>query len=177
MSRLLALAALLAACQDPVVRRDDRSPTARRPLRRDSLQRAADYLDGRAGEWLASPPPIANVRCAMSCHTTFPTVLAREALAGKGLHAADRARLRFVSRVREGAAATPFYGHGDQAKVTESYATEAVLNAAALALGDLDTEGALGDDARLALDRMWATQATDGAWPWLEFHLEPWKPA
>jgi hypothetical protein len=76
-------------------------------LRSDWQVRAAGYLDGRAASWLASPPPIANVACAMSCHTTFPYVMARSALAPFAkTPSADEARRRFEARVTEAVAGT-----------------------------------------------------------------------
>lgn len=139
--------------------------------------KAASYLDGRAKAWLASPPPVANIACTMSCHTTFSVVMSRSALGDAKLPAADAARKSFEARVTEGIAgtATPFYGKDAQAKVKESHATEAVLNAAALSLDDLGSGRALSASTKSALDRMWSLQRADGAWDWLEFSLEPWE--
>lgn len=140
--------------------------------------KAASYLDDRASQWLSAPPDIANVKCAMSCHTTFPLLLARSALgASVSLPAADSARDRFETRVSEAAAdkAIPFYGKDQDAKTQESHATESVLNAAALALDDLGKGSAISATSKTALDRMWSQQSTDGAWAWLEFGLEPWE--
>ena len=114
MARILAVLSLLAACHETMGRQDEPRRTA--GLQPDWRQRAAGYLDRRADDWLASPPRIANVRCALSCHTTFPTLLARTALAGEELpaarsdldlrilavrvagHSARRDRLRELSR-------------------------------------------------------------------------------
>src|SRR6185369_4054271 len=102
-------------------------------LRADWQVRAVSYLDKRSASWLASPPPISNVSCAMSCHTTFPYVMARSSLAPFAkTPAADEARARFEARVAEAAAGTavPFYGSDGDDKGKQSHATEAVLNAA-----------------------------------------------
>jgi len=147
-------------------------------LRSDWQVRAAGYLDGRAASWLASPPPIANVACAMSCHTTFPYVMARSALAPFAkTPSADEARSRFEARVTEAVAGTavPFYGTNTDDKGKQSHATEGVLNAAALALDDIGSGRTLGASTTSALDRMWSQQRADGAWDWLEFGLEPWE--
>lgn len=147
-------------------------------LRSDWQVRAAGYLDQRAASWLDSPPAISNVACAMSCHTTFPYVMARSSLSPFAkTPAADEARARFEARVADAVAGTaiPFYGKDDDDKVKQSHATEAVLNAAALALDDVGSGEPLGASTTGALDRMWATQRADGTWDWLEFGLEPWE--
>lgn len=156
------------------------TPTGEDPLAglsADWKTKAAGYLDGRAQEWIDAPPPIANVKCAMSCHTTFPTLVARGAL-GVDIAAADNARTAFVGRVTEATAgeAVPFYGKGtNDPKIEESHATEAVLNAFSLAFDDLAKGGNLSGDTKDALEQMWTTQSADGSWAWLEFELEPWE--
>lgn len=147
-------------------------------LRADWQVHAARYLDESAASWLASPPPIGNVRCAMSCHTTFPYVMVRSSLAPFAkTPAADEARARFEARVADATAGTaiPFYGNDADDKGRQSHATEAVLNAAALALDDVGSGEPLSTSATIALDRMWAEQRADGTWDWLEFGLEPWE--
>lgn len=165
---LTAVAVSAAGCSSPAS--DD--------LRDDWQARAAGYLDQRAASWLASPPPISNVGCAMSCHTTFPYMVARPSLAPFAkTPAADEARARFEARVAEAAAGTavPFYGSDGDDKGKQSHATEAVLNAAALSLDDVGSGKPLGASTTSALDRMWAEQRADGTWDWLEFGLEPWE--
>ncbi len=170
-------------------------------LRTDWKVRASAYLDVRANLWLTSPPQIGNVRCAMSCHTTFPHLMTRAMLLPKTANDAgadgatalatpttadgggtspsvgDVARGRFETRVAEAAAETsiPFYGSGTSAKVKESHATEAILNAAALSFDDLGSGRPLTAAAKTALDVMWSEQRADGTWDWLEFGLEPWE--
>ena len=147
-------------------------------LAADWQVRAAGYLERRSSSWLASPPDIANVKCAMSCHTTFAYMLARPFLAPFATTAvADAVRSRLETRVSETVAGTavPFYGQNTDDKTTQSRATEAVLNAAALALDDIGRGAALSASAKTALDGMWAQQNADGTWPWLEFGLEPWE--
>ena len=130
--------------------------------------RAADYLDGRVEQWLASPPKVANVDCALNCHTTFPAVLVQSHLpAGQTPHI-DEARARFEARLER--KPTPFYGQGNDAKVHESHATEAVLVAAALTFDNAERS-----TRAAAMQRMWSRQGPDGSWPWLDFGLEPWE--
>lgn len=140
--------------------------------------RAAGYLEARSASWLAAPPDIANVKCALSCHTTFAYMLARSSLAPFAMTAtADAVRARFEARVSEAVAGTAvaFYGQNGDEKVVQSHATESVLNAAALALDDIGNGLALSDAAKSALERMWSQQRADGTWDWLEFRLEPWE--
>lgn len=137
---------------------------------------AADYLDQRVGTWLADPPAVANVKCAMSCHTTFPAVLAHASLPAERTPNIAEARARFEARLPSKAReTTPFYGKDNNAKVRESHATEAVLAATAFVLDDLARGNELGAPTKEALERMWTQQAPDGAWPWLDFGLEPWE--
>jgi squalene-hopene/tetraprenyl-beta-curcumene cyclase len=91
--------------------------------------------------------------------------------------AANVARLKFEARVALAVSgtATPFYGQGTSDKIVQSHATEAVLDAAALALDDIGSGMPVSMTTKSALDRMWATQRADGAWDWLEFALEPWE--
>lgn len=137
---------------------------------------AADYLDQRVEKWLADPPSVANVKCAMSCHTSFPAVLAHASLPADRTANIAKARARFEARLSSaGGSATPFYGRDDNAKVHESHATEAVLAATAFVLDDLARGQELSAPAKEALERMWSQQAPDGAWEWLDFGLEPWE--
>lgn len=137
---------------------------------------AAAYLDARADWWVRwrDAARDRDTFC-MSCHTTLPYALTRRDTVPA------RAILEDVrERVRRWNDVSPYYGAHDRqsAKATESRATEAVLNALILATADART-GHLSDETRLAFDDMWALQRNDGpgggAWPWLQFHLEPWE--
>jgi squalene-hopene/tetraprenyl-beta-curcumene cyclase len=63
-------------------------------------------------------------------------------------------------------------------KTIESRGTEAILNALILANRDARA-GALRETTRQAFDNLWALQVPTGenagAWPWLDFGLEPWE--
>jgi hypothetical protein len=90
--------------------------------------------------------------------------LARPAIAQHEL------RENVVKRVRLWKETEPYFTGQDR----ESRGTEAVLNA--LILSSLDAaQGKLTGDARLAFDNLWATQDSTGAWPWINFHNEPWE--
>ena len=72
----------------------------------------------------------------------------------------------------------PFYPDGGGLpRSQQSRTTEAILNA--LILASYDAGGALGESASVALRNMWVLQlktgADSGAFPWLNFHNEPWE--
>ena len=145
-------------------------------LREDWRELAGGYLELRSDKWVKSPPAISNVPCAMSCHTTFPYSLARHAIATKmATPAADAALAAYGARVALGADATPYYGKAGDAKTKESAATEALLNGVAITLNEVWSKKPLSDGSKAALERLWATQGTDGTWAWLEYKLEPWE--
>jgi squalene-hopene/tetraprenyl-beta-curcumene cyclase len=170
------LTALLAGCARPVAKAADAwSPAA-----------AAAYLDRRADWWMTWREAARDRGTfCISCHTTLPYALARPALrerAGDARISEREQRLleNVRTRVRHWTETAPYYGaratHASRA--AESRATEAVLNA--LILADADARaGRLSDDTRHAFDNMWALQQTtgarSGAWPWLQFGLEPWE--
>jgi squalene-hopene/tetraprenyl-beta-curcumene cyclase len=139
---------------------------------------AAAYLDARADWWMGWRDAARDRRTfCISCHTTLPYTLARP----------DSARERAIgenvrTRVRLWADVSPYYGaHARQsAKAAESRGTEAILNALILAEADARS-GRLSDDTRQAFDHLWALQQSSGrnagAWPWLQFGLDPWEGA
>jgi len=138
---------------------------------------ATRYLDERSASWLAGPPKVGNhFECAMSCHTTYPYMFVRPALGESPT--LSEARTRLLQRV-DGDGSWPeqtgFYGRRGGNTWTRSLATEAVLNASALALHDAAMEQPLSDATLRAMDRMWEVQQPNGAWPWLNFSLAPWE--
>ena len=121
----------------------------------------------------------------VSCHTVTPYALARTALrtgAGEAMPDAVEQRLldNVETRVTAWQEVEPFYSDEQYRvpKTSESRGTEAILNALILATRDVGT-GALSDTTRQAFDNLWALQITrgetEGAWPWLNFRLEPWE--
>ena len=175
-----ALMLSAAACVQPKSVEHSKEPTGNtlNGLAADWQVRAAGYLEKRAAGWLVSPPPISNVKCAMSCHTTFPYLMARSTLAPFAITpAADQTRAVFEARVDEAVAGTAiaFYGKNNDDRVVQSLATEAVLNAAALALDDTGAGKPLTTKSKSALELMWSKQRPEGTWAWLEFGLEPWE--
>jgi squalene-hopene/tetraprenyl-beta-curcumene cyclase len=144
-------------------------------------QSAANYLDSRI-EWWSTWKNAArdhNTFC-VSCHTTLPYATARaslrKTLAEQGPAPIEQKLIDNVtSRVRTWDQLAPYYPNKTEtdSKTSESRGTEAILNAFVL------TRYAAGEDARRALDQMWALQITSGdakgAFPWLEFHNQPWE--
>jgi squalene-hopene/tetraprenyl-beta-curcumene cyclase len=146
-----------------------------------SAKRAAAYLDQRAGWWSGwkSAARDHDTFC-VSCHTALPYALARPALrlvlAEQGPSPNERQLLDNVrKRVKLWQEVQPFYA---DAKSVESRGTEAILNALILVTYDAP-DGKLRDDTRQAFDNMWSLQLktgeTKGAWPWMNFHYEPWE--
>jgi squalene-hopene/tetraprenyl-beta-curcumene cyclase len=144
---------------------------------------AAAYLDKRQ-EWWAQWPGAArdhNTYC-VACHTSVAYALARPTLRtalGEQRLSTDESKLvdNVTQRVRLWKEIGPYY-NDEGYKPTESRGTEAVVNAFILASYDAQS-GQLSSDTRTAFDNMWALQLTAGdkagAWPWLQFDLEPWE--
>ena len=146
---------------------------------------AAAYLDQRARWWMDWDGSARDHDTfCISCHTALPYALSRSALRdghGNPGPSADEGRLldNVTKRVRLWKEIGPYYNEGDGAyKTSESRGTEAVINALILASRDARI-GRLGAESREAFDNMWGEQdkagAHAGAWPWLQFGLEPWE--
>lgn len=144
---------------------------------------AAAYLDGRA-EWWSGWPAAARDHdtFCISCHTALPYALARPALRSllgeTGPTPNERKILDNIARrVTLWNDVQPFYSDEKQGvpKTLESRGTEAVLNA----LIAVSSGGQSRELARQALENMRALQVKNGdamgAWPWLNFHNEPWE--
>ena len=147
---------------------------------------AAAYLDQRSSWWITWQPAARDHDTfCISCHTALPYALGRPALRAalgeQGPSANERQLLENVKkRVRLWSEVLPFYDDEKRGvpKTAESRGTESILNALILTSYD-QRAGKLSDDARLALDNMWALQLKSGdqkgAWTWLNFHNEPWE--
>jgi squalene-hopene/tetraprenyl-beta-curcumene cyclase len=149
-------------------------------------KRAAAYLDGRM-EWWSTWSGAArdHETFCVSCHSALPYALARPVLrrhlGESSLSPQEQKLLASVSkRVTRWNEMAPFYPDQTRGlpKSSESRGTEAVLNALVLSARDAQA-GMLGDDTRTAFANMWALQMKtgdlNGAWAWLNFHLEPWE--
>jgi squalene-hopene/tetraprenyl-beta-curcumene cyclase len=147
---------------------------------------AAVYLDQRETTWMEWPPAARDHETfCISCHTAVPYALSRpvlrKVLAEEAPSVGERKLLDNVTkRVRLWNEVGPFYGDQgyDRDKPAQSRGTEAVLNALILASYDAQA-GHLSDTTRAAFTNMWALEETKGdkrgAWPWLEFGMEPWE--
>jgi squalene-hopene/tetraprenyl-beta-curcumene cyclase len=189
MERSLRLAALLA-CVLPATPQvgKARGGDAAGPTWRPKA--TARYLDGRADWWLNwSGAARGQGTVCLSCHTTVPFALARPALGGQlGETAPAAAEKRLLASVmkRVGnwdkvvAGSTsgkdsflPFYSKNMK---PPSLGTEAVLNALVLVNHDARrAKGVLSAATRKALGHLWNQQEGNGAWPWLDFGLNPWE--
>ena len=147
---------------------------------------AAAYLDRRQSWWMEWPKAQRDHETfCVSCHTAVPYALSRSALRtvlAEQAPSPNEQRLldNVTKRVRLWNQVEPFYKDADRGpyKSVESRGTESVLNA--LILSSRDAQGGqLSDDARKALQNMWAEQQTagkqKGAWLWLRFKNEPWE--
>jgi squalene-hopene/tetraprenyl-beta-curcumene cyclase len=147
---------------------------------------AAAYLDGRAQWWSTWQNSARDHETfCVSCHTAAPYALGRPALRrplGEQARSPQENRLvdNVVKRVTMWKDVAPFYPDQTRGipKSSESRGTESVLNA--LVVSGRDAErGHMSDEGRTAFANMWAlqmkTDATSGAWTWLNFHYEPWE--
>ena len=147
---------------------------------------AAAYLDQRATWWMEWPKSARDHETfCISCHTAVPYALSRPSLRKSLAESAPSPNERrlldnVTKRVRLWKEVEPFYKDADRGayKSVESRGTESVLNALILASNSAQT-GQLSNDARTALDNMWAEQQTTGEkkgeWLWLRFANEPWE--
>ena len=147
---------------------------------------AAGYLDQRLSWWMAWPRAGRDHETfCVSCHTAVPYALSRpalrRALAEEAPSVNERRLLDNVTkRVRLWKEVSPFYSDAEWGayKAVESRGTESVLNALILASNERQNPE-LSNDARAALDNMWAEQqikgSKKGAWLWMRFANEPWE--
>lgn len=147
---------------------------------------AAAYLDRRQEWWMAWPRAQRDhATFCVSCHTAMPYALSRPALrsaVGEQAPSTDEQRLldNVTKRVRLWKEVAPIYPDKDWGahKSVESRGTESVLNALILVTRDAQS-GQLSNDARAALDNMWAEQQMSGSqkggWLWQRFNKEPWE--
>jgi squalene-hopene/tetraprenyl-beta-curcumene cyclase len=142
---------------------------------------AGRYLDERAKVWFAS------AKC-VSCHTGLPFALARPALRQHvDSKTSSEPQARLLAQVRrrvanwdklDTAAFGLYYDANDVLK-KQSWGTEAVFNAAILALDDR-YQGRSSPSAatRRAFTHLWQTQVqtgpNKGSWAWLDFGEAPW---
>ena len=144
---------------------------------------AIGYLDARLTWWMDWETAARDHGTfCVSCHTVLPYALGRTMLRETAAPGAIESRLfkNVERRVMAWDQILPFYSDEQfrVGKTAESRGTEAILNALILTNRD-SREGLLSDTTLRALDNLWALQTTSGsgkgAWPWLDFGLEPWE--
>ena len=124
---------------------------------------AAAYLDQRQSWWMEWPRAARDHETfCVSCHTAVPYALSRpslrKALAEEAPSVNERRLLDNVTkRVRLWKEIAPFYSNAERGayKTAESRGTESVLNALILTSNEAQNRE-LSNDARMALDNMWA---------------------
>jgi squalene-hopene/tetraprenyl-beta-curcumene cyclase len=158
---------------------------------------AAAYLDARAQWWTTWPKAARDHDTfCVSCHTALPYALSRGALRGALAESQpsvpERSLLANITkRVEMWNDVKPFYpDSGDLPRSLQSRTTEAILNALILATYNAhssqaparqggDRDGQLDKTTQAAFNNMWALQIKtgdqEGAFPWLNFHNEPWE--
>jgi squalene-hopene/tetraprenyl-beta-curcumene cyclase len=154
---------------------------------------AASYLDQRAEEWFAFPSAQrgeANTQTTcISCHTLAPYALARPLLRKvMGAQApssfeqkmAAQARMRVANwKDLDGSKLRLLYDFSDDKK-TESWGTEAVVNATILAFADRHAgRTSASPETAQAFSHLWETQIGSGehagSWHWLNFENDPFE--
>jgi len=125
-----------------------------------SMTRAAAFLDGVAVNWTRQH------KCG-TCHTNYPYLVARPVLKESNAPALAEVRRFFEERVAH---------WDDNAKAAKpKWDAEVIATAAALALNDAATTGALHNLSCKALDRMWTLQKPDGGFNWLKCGWPPFE--
>jgi squalene-hopene/tetraprenyl-beta-curcumene cyclase len=136
---------------------------------------AAQYLDGRAGEWAVWKPAAREGGACISCHTSLGYLMARPALRRDlGESSPTAFELGLLAGVRTRVASSlqkPPNPNLDN--------TQAVMTALVLALEDQRRGAGLSDGTEAAFRDLWAKQRREGkdkgAWGWTNANLEPWE--
>lgn len=155
----LALLALTASAQEKVTEVPKPGAiTLDEPLAGSfSPALASKALDSASFHWTRQ-------RQCGACHTNYPYLLARPALADHPGDSLAEVNAFFENRVRNWDKG----GKGDAPR----WDTEVVATASTLALADART-GKLRPATRQALDRIWTLQKPNGAWDWLKCNWPP----
>jgi squalene-hopene/tetraprenyl-beta-curcumene cyclase len=154
---------------------------------------AAKYLDERGKSWFAFTGADrgegATKSSCVSCHTLLPFALGRPALRKvTGVAQPTEYETKLLAQVRARVdywkeLDTPKFGlfyDFSEPKKTQSWGTEAVLNALILAWDDAyQGHKRPSDSTQRAFANLWQTQVAEGdqkgSWEWLNFGLEPWE--
>jgi len=148
----------LASGDEPIALADVRDPGANRldePVAKAySLDSAVRFLDSAALTWQRQ-------RKCFTCHTNYAYLYARPLVSAESPVGTE------IRRHAEELVTVRWKEEGPR------WDAEVVATAAALAFNDAATTGKLHGITRLALDRMWAVQRTDGGWNWLNCDWPP----
>jgi squalene-hopene/tetraprenyl-beta-curcumene cyclase len=154
---------------------------------------AAKYLDERATSWLAFSGADrgegATRASCLSCHTSFPYVLARPVLRKLGgttpisepeKKLLSQAQKRLENWKTLDTKPYRLFYDSNERKKKESWGTEAVLNAVTFAFADrYQGRPTPSGVTKQAFANLWRAQLLEGdqkgAWNWLNFGLEPWE--
>lgn len=183
---IILLATLVVCCPCPMALADDQAADWKKA-------EAGQYLDERAKAWFdfksAGRGEGETKSTCVSCHTAAPYLMARPVLRKlAGLGQPTEYETKFVNQTKmrvehwdelESAKYRLLYD-SDATKMTESWGTEAVINAVVLAFDDRYAGlRSPSEVTRRAFANMWKVQATDGtqagSWEWLNFKIEPWE--
>jgi len=131
---------------------------------------AIDYLASRQNAWMSERS------CGMTCHTGTPFMLTAELHTTSAQSVASALVAQTSDRAANWDSIAVWYNDDYGAgKTAESRGTEAVLNAVAILKNDALAGSGPSVAGRQALDVLWAEQAADGGWSWLNFGLIPWE--
>ncbi|MFM8932356.1 MAG: prenyltransferase/squalene oxidase repeat-containing protein [Gemmataceae bacterium] len=156
LTLLTALVVALAAPAQEVPKPGQITPDE--PLAKEfSTALAARALDSASLHWTRQ-------RQCGACHTNYPYLLARPALAEQTGDSLAEVNRFFEERVKN-------WDRGNKGDAPR-WDTEVVATAATMALADART-GQLRPLTRQALDRMWTLQKPSGAWDWLKCGWPP----
>ncbi len=126
------------------------------------LSAISAHLEERASKW------VDERKCALSCHTTVPFMMAHPLLTAAGTELAAKIILRVEERVETWPNVSHFY-------LGQPTATEGILNALALLQYDAFQNQPLRASTCKAVQDMWTLQRNDGGFDWWSFNLYPFE--
>lgn len=133
---------------------------------------AADYLDARQKDWFAWPAATKSGAPCISCHTGMTYMLVRPGLRNVlGEKESTEYERGFLQTMRSHAGKKPA---ADAPKDSTGTQVDTILSAMLLAAEDAPN-GKLSAETEQAFNRLWASQAADGAWSWYNLELDPWE--
>ena len=130
---------------------------------------AIKYLDGRVQDWF-------ETHNCLSCHSSYSYGMLSARLIKNPTQTGKTLEATMIQRIQQWDAGASWYGHMGSEKMTQSRATESVLNFVTLAQADLARGGGhLRAETKKAFSLMLSMQNTQGSWDWLDFSLRPFE--